>query len=121
MDCECHCLTVYMGDDAEYEGTTKKPCFRRHSCDADTMDDNDDFDVYMKTETSTSSCSMFEDLGFENKCIGGGTPKTATNVGSLEECKALCELLSFECKGIEYLSKCSDTSADTCQIGRAHV
>lgn len=59
---------------------------------------------------------MFEDLGFENKCVGGGTPKTATNVGSLEECKALCELLSFECKGIEYLSKCSDTSADTCLI-----
>jgi len=115
MDCECHCLTVYMGTDTEYEGNTTKPCFRRHSCDTSTMESNDAFDVYTK-DGASSTCSLFEDFGFENKCVGGSAPKTATNVGSLEECKAICELLSFECKGIEYLSKCSDTSADTCVI-----
>merc|ERR1719436_1119554 len=107
MDCECNCLVVYKPNGA---------CFRRHSCNPSQFQTDTSFSVYMKNEHN-SGCSNFEDLGFDTTCAGIQLQsKTATNLGSLEACKNLCSTLSFECKGIEYLSSCDDTANDACKI-----
>jgi len=108
VDCECECFTVYTPNGA---------CFRRHSCDPSLFNTgNADFQTYVK-DNFTSNCTNFEDLGYDTQCAGAAVaPLTATNIGSLENCKSLCTLLSFECKGIQYLSNCSDTTMDQCLI-----
>lgn len=118
-DCDCHCFIVYMGGDTEYTGNTTKPCFLRRNCTREKMEGDEinpsPFDVYVKTNDS-NDCFVYEDKGFERTCVGGSDEKIATNVGSLEECKAICNLLSFECKGIEYTSNCSDHTQDQCKM-----
>lgn len=117
MDCECHCVVVYMGPtDAEY-GSGSRPCFMRRDCNPPFTESDPSFDVYVKNGSSNSSdCSVYEDLGFESTCAGGTDPKTVTNVGSLQECKAVCTLLSFECVAIDYKSMCTNTAQDQCII-----
>lgn len=105
-DCECHCVVVYKANGA---------CFRRHSCNG-PFQENNDWDLYIK-DGHTSTCSKFDDQGFDTKCVANSPQtKNVINVGSLEECKNVCSLLSFECKGIEYFSNCDDPASDTCKI-----
>jgi len=109
MDCECECIVVFKSNGA---------CFRRHSCDPAKLDVGNPplFATYIK-DNFTSNCSNFHDFGYDTRCAGATLPPLiATNIGSLEQCKHLCTTLSFECKGIEYLSNCSDTTSDTCLI-----
>lgn len=120
MDCECHCIVVYMNTDEDY-GSGARPCFLRRECEAPfdgtngTFDATDAaFDTYVKNDAA--DCSVYVDFGFKNKCSGGTDEKIVTNVNSLQQCKAICTLLSFECTGIEYRSNCADTTQDQCKI-----
>jgi len=111
-DCECECFTVYTPNGA---------CFRRHSCDPNKFNNDANFETHVKVNF-TSNCTNFEDLGLDTKCDGATLPPlTATNIGSLENCKSLCNMLSFECKGIQYLSNCSNTVMDQCLIYTSQI